>query len=91
MNNIVHAAALRAAANAVDQLTDAGSKVLGHYSNGRKPVILIDKAPAFVTGAMRYRAPDANGGIDRVMAAPYHGCQIEWREHERAVQEVARG
>lgn len=91
MNNIVIATHLRGAAAAVEQLTAAGSKVLGYYCNGRRPVLLIDQAPAFVRGSLRRRAPDGQGGTHRVCAAPFHGVQIEWSQHQPALAEVARG
>jgi hypothetical protein len=89
MNNKVTAAALRAAADATDQLDESGSKVLGHYSNGRVPVLLIDRPPTFVQGVSRRRESDGKGGRVRVYAAPFRGTQLEWRVAEPAAREVA--
>lgn len=89
MNNNVIATALRAAAEATEQLDESGSKVLGHYYNGRRPVLLVDKPPVFLEGVSRWREPSGDGGFDRVMAAGYGAVQLEWRVHEAAPQEVA--
>lgn len=90
MNNKDQAAALRHAATAIEQLDAHGIQVLGSYSNGRRPVLLLERKPAFVTGAMQRRQPTGRG-VDRVYAANYFGCQIEWNEHTPSALVVGHG
>lgn len=82
---------LLAAAQTAKQLEDQGIEILGHYSNGRKAVLMIDRPPAFVSGALRRRQPDGHGGTQYIMAAPYHGLQIEWSTYVACALEVSHG
>jgi hypothetical protein len=90
MNNTATAAQLRAAANVTDQVAASGGKVLTFYSNGRQPVLFVDQPPAGVNGALCRRQPDGNGGVQRILAAPLDGVQLEWVEKvEPSMPELA--
>lgn len=84
-------AVLQAAAQTARHLEDQGIEILGHYSNGRKAVLMIDRPPAFVRGVLRRRQPDGRGGTQYIMAAPYQGLQIEWSTHVACALEVSHG
>lgn len=73
--------ALTCAISAVYLLDDAGCTVRDIDIRAGKPVLQLDRPPEFVRGAptMTRRAGDH---IERRMAAPWHGTQIEWTEHE---------
>lgn len=64
------------------KLQEAGCVVTGAFSNGRRHVLLVDRAPAFVKGVCKNRFPNHLAGYTRVYAAPYHGVQVEWMEDE---------
>lgn len=87
MNKYVTARALRTAADAVERLEDERIRVLGHYHNGRKPVLLVERKPRQIEGVVIRRQPMADG-VQRVFAAPFAGVQIEWHEFVPAVREV---
>lgn len=92
MNQINTAAALRTAADAVDKLHAQGVHVLGHYSNGRKPVLIIDKPPAKMSGVLRMRAPSrVVNGAQHTFASHFEGVQVEWVEQVPAVRAVGHG
>lgn len=84
-------AVMQAAAQTAKRLEDQGIEIFGHYSNGRKAVLMIDRPPAFVRGARRRRQPDGRGGTQYIMAAPYEGLQIEWSTHVACALEVSHG
>lgn len=88
--NKLHIDGMRIAAAAIEKLDAAKVAVLVAYTNGRKPVLVIDRKPRFVTGVLTRRQPTAEG-VDRVMASGYHGVQIEWTEHVPMVREVGHG
>ncbi|HET8898426.1 MAG TPA: hypothetical protein VFN09_06635 [Rhodanobacteraceae bacterium] len=73
--------ALLAAISAVYHLDDAGCTVLDVELRGGKPVLRIDRPPAFVRGVatVTHRVGRAR---ERRMVAAYHGAQIEWAERE---------
>lgn len=80
------------AATVAGILEDSGRTVYGHYSNGRRVVLVIDQPPAFVRdGVCKRRQPNGRGGWMRVMAAGFQGVQIEWLENEESNREVANG
>lgn len=80
--------ALQLAANAARSLVGCGIQVLASYANGRRPVLIIDKPPRFVRGAVKRRQPNGRGGITLACAASYQGCQIEWLQDVPSWQEV---
>jgi hypothetical protein len=82
---------LHAAATTARVLENAGITVLAHYSNGRRAVLVIDRPPQGVVGAMKRRQSDGRGGLERVMAADYQGMQLEWLQRAPQLQEVANG
>lgn len=73
---------LQLSIEAASKLQDAGCVITGAFSNGRRHVLLVDRAPPFVQGVCKNRFPNHLAGYTRVYAAPYHGVQIEWMENE---------
>lgn len=71
------------ASNVAAMLEKEGTTIFSTFNNGRTMVFIIDQPPAFVRGGMKWRVPNGNG-YDRVMAAPFHGMQLEWRTAESA-------
>jgi hypothetical protein len=69
---------LFAAANTARELENAGIDVLAHYSNGRRPVLVVTRPPAMTEGHLKRWCPNGSGGRDSVMAAEYQGLQLEW-------------
>lgn len=78
-NNGTMYQALTCALSALYLLDDAGCTVRDLDVRGGRPVLQVDRPPEFVRGAptMTRRAGDH---IERRMAAPWHGAQIEWTE-----------
>ncbi|MBM9911897.1 MULTISPECIES: hypothetical protein [Stenotrophomonas] len=76
---------LFAAANTARELENAGIDVLAHYSNGRRPVLIITQPPADIEGHLKRWGPNGSGGRDRVLAAEYQGLQLEWTERAPVV------
>ncbi|GGK08779.1 hypothetical protein [Luteimonas terricola] len=85
--------ALQVASHAAGLLADAGTRVIGAYANGRRPVLIIDKPPTFVRGAVKTRGkPHPDGGRRTlVLGASFQGCQLEWWEDVPVAQEVRHG
>lgn len=75
---------------AARQLADAGCTVLMISDNGRRPVLVVDRAPSFVDtrAAKKRRSPNGRGGVSSVYAASFYGCQIEWSRDTGNVREV---
>jgi len=69
---------LQQATEAARQLVAASAAIIAMYANGRRPVLIIDAPPPFVTGSIKRRTPNALGGVTEVYAASFHGCQLEW-------------
>lgn len=93
MNDMVapKSVVLLEAAQTAKDLEAQGVEILGHYSNGRKAVLIVNKPPAFVRGALRRRQPDGRGGTEYILAAPYRGLQIEWSTRVECALEVVGG
>lgn len=71
--------ALTAALSAIFHLDDAGSTVTAIDVRGSRPVLTIDKPPAFVRGVATV-TQGIGGERTKRMAANFHGVQIEWTE-----------
>lgn len=84
-NGVVYQA-LTCAISAIYLLDDAGCIVRDIDIRAGKPVLQINRPPEFVRGAptMTMRV---NDHIERRMAAPWHGAQIEWTEREYQLTE----
>jgi len=82
------------AAAAAERLEAAGVSITSCYHAGagteRKAVLVITRPPSFVRGALHKRVPGRDGCI-RVIAAPYHGVQLEWFETAAPTQEASHG
>lgn len=101
MINRITAAGLRAAAIAVDKLDAQGINVVGYRSDMRKPVLVVDRPPAFAHGVVKSRRYLRSGagagevlgdaGVVRTYACPFYDCQLEWNSSELAAREVAHG
>lgn len=80
--NLAFYQALTAAITATFHLDDSGCCVLDIDIRGGKPVLRIDRPPAFVRGVptvVRLR----HGIRERRVCANWHGAQIEWLERDR--------
>lgn len=74
--------ALNAAATAVAHLDTAGATVRDIDIRGGRPVLRVDRPPAFVRGVATVTC--RQGSVrSRLMAAPWLGCQIEWDERDQ--------
>lgn len=77
--------ALRIGADAALAIEEKGCRVISCYANGRRPVLILDRAPADVAGHVKQRHPNGRGGITQTLAAPFLGAQLEWlQDIERA-------
>lgn len=72
--------ALQQAAKVAEQINAAGVEIHSAFDNGRRMVLLIDKAPPFVAGHVKKSFPNGFGGRTYVYGASFHGCQLEWSE-----------
>lgn len=78
---------LHLAADAAAALEGQGIKVISATHNGRKPVLVVDRMPAFSRGVLTRRTPTENG-VAHVFATPYLGVQLEVVELRQAVAAV---
>lgn len=80
---------LKTALDAIPLLDQHQVTVRAITCAGSKPVIEIDPPPAgaFLRGAMR-RRETVNRTTRTVMAAPFHGCQVEWEISEHRAPEA---
>lgn len=72
--------ALSVALGAIFLLDDAGSSVVDIDIRGGTPVLRIDRPPAWVRGVTVVRRPIGPLRVERLLAAPFHGAQLEWTE-----------
>lgn len=78
-------------------LAEKGISVIGAYANGRRPVLAVTHLPEGVESAIKVRHPNGRGGSTEILAAQYHGCQIEamrdvpGKEQPFALRVVGRG
>lgn len=79
--NRVAYAALTAAISAIYHLDDAGCTATDIDLRGGKPILQIDRPPAFVHGVATV-TQRVGRARERRMVANYHGAQIEWTERE---------
>ena len=80
---------LKAAMAALHHLDDHGCLVRSIRLGDQRPVITIDRPAqhAFLRGAMRRR--ERIGQVQRTLiAAPFHGCQVEWEVSECVARQV---
>jgi hypothetical protein len=73
---------LTRAIGALYHLDDAGVTALDIELRSSRAVITVDKPPAFVRGVATVTMRQGRN-IDRRMAAPFHGTQLEWMEREQ--------
>lgn len=78
---------LHLAADAAAALEGQGIKVISASHNGRKPVLVVERMPAFSRGVLTRRTP-TDDGVAHVYATPYLGVQLEVVELRKAVQAV---
>lgn len=91
MNNLKLATQLQIALGAVNELSRQGRTVISVVSGLLDvPVLLVDAAPAGVTGATTRRQSDGAGGVVRRCTALAWGARIDWQVCEPA-REVANG
>lgn len=83
---------LKHAMTAVHHLSDHQAAPRSITLGGRKPVIVIDPPTdaAFIRGAM-FRRERVGQVVRQVMAAPFHGCQLEWEGTERPAAQAHHG
>ena len=77
--------ALTLALSAIFHLDDAGCTVTAIDVRGARPVLTIDKPPAFVRGVATV-TQGIGGERKQRMAANFHGAQIEWTQPAPAPQ-----
>ena len=77
MNNQRLAKALRLAATIVEKLIKLGVDVRSVSWDGDRPILIVEREPAFVTGALIRRHPLENC-IESVYASAYQGCRLQW-------------
>lgn len=83
--------AIEQAKHAARRLANAGITVHAIIANGRRPVLLIDRAPAGIAYVAKRQSPNGMGGTAVVYAAQFAGCQLEWmRDFPGAVVEERR-
>ena len=71
--------ALKTAMAVIFRLDESGSTVTDIDVRGGTPVLRIDRPPPLVTGSIMVTR--SNGAYrERVLAARYHGAQLEWTE-----------
>lgn len=73
-----HSRTLAAATELAKALEAEGIEIHNVFDNGRRMVLLIDRAPADVTGTKKGRHPNGRGGITERFAAAHGNCQLEW-------------
>lgn len=83
--------ALMGAMAAIHHLSDHGCVPLEITLSDRKPVITIEppKDSDWIRGALKSRIT-TNMRTRHVMAAPFHGCQVEWEISEARNVEAQR-
>ncbi|WP_368565530.1 hypothetical protein [Pseudoxanthomonas sp. UTMC 1351] len=82
---------LHTALIALDRLDEHGCEVRAIDIQQRRPVITIDPPPSdgFLSGSMKRRI--TIGRVTRtVIAAPFHGCQVEWQVSEHRLCQMRR-
>lgn len=72
---------------ALDKLHAANIPVHAVLYCGQKPVLVIDKAPAFVKGVLKMRQM-VDGDMQYTYAAPFHGTQLEWHVNKPVLKEA---
>lgn len=70
--------ALTAAARLATRLTREGIQIHSAFDNGRRMVLLIEKAPFGVRGLFKGKHPNGMGGTTERYGASVDGCQLEW-------------
>lgn len=70
--------ALEAAARLSRRLQEEGVTTHSAFDNGRRMVLLIDRAPKGLHGVRKRIHPNGMGGTTELYGAALDGCQLEW-------------
>ena len=92
----LHSRTLADATELAKTLEAEGVQIHSAFDNGRRMVLLIDRAPAGVVGIRKCRHPNGRGGVTTRFAATHGNCQLEWMEdtagqRQGALQAVSHG
>lgn len=86
-NNDAARAAFESVLIALDKLQACKSKVHAVFYGGAKPVVVVEKPPAFVRGGLTNRQV-VNDTLQHTYAAPFNGVQLQWIECTPIVREA---
>ena len=88
--NSAFAEAIKSALGAIFLLDQANVTVRDIDVRSGKPVLRIDRPPAFVQGTACVRRSHP-ALIETIYVAPFRGCQLEWVERAPRAPSVAMG
>lgn len=86
-DNAAARAAFDTVLGALDRLQADRITVIGVFYGGSKPVVIVDRKPAFVRGGLKQRQV-VGAQVQRTYAAPFHGVQLQWLVVTPIVREV---
>ena len=66
----------------------AGVTVIASMLTGEQPVLIVNRPPAGIKGAVRRRLALADGRHELTRCAMYEGVRIEWREFVRPAPRI---
>lgn len=69
-------------------LRAAGVTVIANLLTGEQPVLIVNRPPAGIKGAVRRRLALADGRHELTRCAMYEGVRIEWRELVRPAPRI---
>lgn len=58
-------------------LAERGVAVVAAMTNGRRPLLVVNRMPEGIESAVKRTEPNGLGGRTVVRAAAFHGCQLE--------------
>lgn len=73
---------------ATQMLRAAGVQVLAQVVSHGRPLLIVNRPPAGVTGTVRRRLVLADGRHDLTYYSVFDGIRIEWREITRPLRRV---
>lgn len=66
----------------------AGVTVIANVLTGEQPVLIVNRPPAGIKGAVRRRLALADGRHELTRCAMFEGVRIEWRELVRPAPRI---
>lgn len=73
---------------AQESLSAAGVTVIANVLTGEQPVLIVNRPPAGIKGAVRRRLALADGRHELTRCAMFEGVRIEWREFVRPAPRI---